>query len=308
MVDRNNKENEKRARTQSTTAEEAVDQLQASEKLIAGEKTFLIAFSLQKNYCYLFYLELNETWEEKLKKTEAIRIEREAVFAEMGVAVKDGNTVGIFSPKRTPHLVNLNEDPFMSECLIYYIKDGLTRIGSEEANCPQDVQLSGSHIKPEHCIFENKDRKITLIPLNGALIYVNGREVSFMYFFFIFKLTPILFQITEPIVLKTGSRVILGKNHVFRFTHPDEVREMREKNTPAETVDWNYAQTELLEKQGVDLKVEMQKKLVTLEEQYRKEKEAADQAFDEQRKVTILNILVSFLILFLIFLELRSEN
>lgn len=36
MVERNNKENEKRARTQSTTAEEAVDQLQASEKLIAG--------------------------------------------------------------------------------------------------------------------------------------------------------------------------------------------------------------------------------------------------------------------------------
>lgn len=68
-------------------------------------------------------LELNETWEEKLKRTEAIRVQREAVFAEMGVAVKeDGNTVGVFSPKRTPHLVNLNEDPFMSECLLYYIK------------------------------------------------------------------------------------------------------------------------------------------------------------------------------------------
>lgn len=52
-------------------------------------------------------------------------MQREAVFAEMGVAVKeDGNTVGVFSPKRTPHLVNLNEDPFMSECLIYYIKVG----------------------------------------------------------------------------------------------------------------------------------------------------------------------------------------
>lgn len=245
MVERNNKENEKRARTQSTTAEEAVDQLQASEKLIA---------------------ELNETWEEKLKKTEAIRIEREAVFAEMGVAVKDGNTVGIFSPKRTPHLVNLNEDPFMSECLIYYIKDGLTKLGSEEANSPQDIQLSGSHIKAEHCVFENKDKKITVVPLNGALIYVNGREI------------------VEPVVLKTGSRVILGKNHVFRFTHPDEVREMREKNTQPETVDWNFAQNELLEKQGVDLREEMKKKLVTLEEQYRKEKEAADQAFDEQRK------------------------
>lgn len=45
--------------------------------------------------------ELNETWEEKLKRTEEIRIQREAVFAEMGVAVKeDGNTVGVFSPQK----------------------------------------------------------------------------------------------------------------------------------------------------------------------------------------------------------------
>lgn len=95
-----------RTRTGSTT-DMAVDQLQASEKLIA---------------------ELNETWEEKLKRTELIRLQREAVFAEMGVAVKeDGITVGVFSPKRTPHLVNLNEDPNLSECLLYYIKDGASR-------------------------------------------------------------------------------------------------------------------------------------------------------------------------------------
>lgn len=215
------------------------------------------------------FIELNETWEEKLKRTEAIRIQREAVFAEMGVAVKeDGITVGVFSPKRTPHLVNLNEDPSMSECLIYYIKDGATRVGSAEANLPQDVQLSGSHIKPEHCTFENKDGVITLTPMNGALIYVNGREVI------------------EPIVLKTGSRVILGKNHVFRFNNPDAPREKRENSSPAEPVDWNYAQIELLEKQGVDLKAEMEKRLLNLEEQYRKEKETADQLFEEQRKVT----------------------
>ncbi len=38
---------------------------------------------------------------------------------------------------QTPHLVNLNEDPFMSECLLYYIKDGITRVGSTEANIAQ---------------------------------------------------------------------------------------------------------------------------------------------------------------------------
>lgn len=236
----------------STIAEEAVDQLQASEKLIA---------------------ELNETWEDKLKRTESIRLQREAVFAEMGVAVKeDGMTVGVFSPKKTPHLVNLNEDPFMSECLIYYIKDGFTRIGSAEANIPQDIQLCGPHILSEHCVFENHGGIITLMPKKGALIYVNGREI------------------TEPIILKTGSRVILGKNHVFRFNHPDQVRERREKSSPAETpgngetVDWNFAQIELLEKQGIDLKAEMEKRLLVLEEQFRKEKEEADQLFEEQRK------------------------
>ena len=107
---------------------------------------------------FLMIVELNETWEEKLKRTEAIRLQREAVFAEMGVAVKeDGVTVGVFSPKKTPHLVNLNEDPLMSECLIYYIKDGFTRIGSAEANIPQDIQLCGPYILSEHCVFENRE-------------------------------------------------------------------------------------------------------------------------------------------------------
>ncbi|XP_054265654.1 kinesin-like protein unc-104 [Macrosteles quadrilineatus] len=253
----------------SINAEDTVDRLQASEKLIA---------------------ELNETWEDKLKKTEIIRIQREAVFAEMGVAVKeDGMTVGVFSPKKTPHLVNLNEDPLMSECLLYYIKDGVTRVGSGSSNITQDIQLSGPHIQNEHCTFENKESVVTLQPLSGALIYVNGRQVS------------------EPVVLKHGSRVILGKNHVFRFNHPDQARERREnkinelnseeikedkikEKSPAETpnngetVDWNFAQIELLEKQGIDLREEMQKRLATLEEQFRKEKESADQAFEEQRK------------------------
>ncbi|XP_053965548.1 kinesin-like protein unc-104 isoform X5 [Anastrepha ludens] len=241
-----------------STTEMAVDQLQASEKLIA---------------------ELNETWEEKLKRTEEIRLQREAIFAEMGVAVKeDGDTVGVFSPKKTPHLVNLNEDPNLSECLLYYIKDGITRLGTHEANVPQDIQLSGSHILKEHCTFENRNSTVTLIPHKDALVYLNGRKL------------------VEPEVLKTGSRVILGKNHVFRFTNPEQARELREKITEnaenenetekcdTQQVDWNFAQCELLEKQGIDLKAEMQKRLDNLEEQYKREKMQADQQFEEQRK------------------------
>ena len=67
--------------------------------------------------------EFTETWETKLKRAENIRQQREAVFAEMGVAIKeDGETVGFFQPKKTPHLVNLNPDSSLSECLLYYLK------------------------------------------------------------------------------------------------------------------------------------------------------------------------------------------
>ena len=85
-------------------------------------------------------------------------------------------------------------------------------------------------------------------------------------------------------------RFILGKHHVFRFNHPGQPRERRESKSPAETpvslenVDWNFAQIELLEKQGIDLKAEMEKRLLALEELHRKEKEEADQIFAEQRK------------------------
>lgn len=57
---------------------------------------------------------------------------------------------------QTPHLVNLNEDPLMSECLVYYLKEGLTRVGQPiDSSITQDIQLSGSHILNEHSVFSN---------------------------------------------------------------------------------------------------------------------------------------------------------
>lgn len=128
---------------------------------------------------------------------------------------------------------------------------------------PQDIQLSGSYILKEHCTFENRFDIVTLIPHKDALVYLNGRKL------------------VEPETLSTGSRVILGKNHVFRFTHPEQAREFREKATNEkiecrnETVDWNFAQCELLEKQGIDLKAEMQKRLMALEEQFERERKVS---------------------------------
>ncbi|KAM6177685.1 kinesin-like protein KIF1A isoform 5-T5 [Rhynchocyon petersi] len=235
-------------------SEEAIERLKETEKIIA---------------------ELNETWEEKLRRTEAIRMEREALLAEMGVAMReDGGTLGVFSPKKTPHLVNLNEDPLMSECLLYYIKDGTTRVGREDAERRQDIVLSGHFIKEEHCIFRSDSRGgseavVTLEPCEGADTYVNGKKV------------------TEPSILRSGNRIIMGKSHVFRFNHPEQARQERERTpcaeTPAEPVDWAFAQRELLEKQGIDMKQEMEQRLQELEDQYRREREEATYLLEQQR-------------------------
>ncbi|KAH0626030.1 hypothetical protein JD844_000729, partial [Phrynosoma platyrhinos] len=90
------------------------------------------------------------------------------------------------------------------------------------------------------------DAVVTLEPCEGAETYVNGKQVM------------------EPLVLRSGNRIVMGKNHVFRFNHPEQARLERERNTPvesqAEPVDWNFAQRELLEKQGIDIKLEMEKR------------------------------------------------
>lgn len=52
-----------------------------------------------------------------------------------------------------------------------------------------------------------------------------------------------------------------------------------------ETVDWTYAICELLDKQGVDLRQEMNDRLLEMEDQYRREREEIDRQFNEQRKV-----------------------
>ncbi|XP_035389837.1 kinesin-like protein KIF1A isoform X3 [Electrophorus electricus] len=238
----------------SPGSEEAIERLKETEKIIA---------------------ELNETWEEKLRRTEAIRMEREALLAEMGVAIReDGGTVGVFSPKKTPHLVNLNEDPLMSECLLYYIKDGITKVGREDASCRQDIVLSGHFIKDEHCIFTSSTSSlgegvVVLEPCSDAETYVNGKKV------------------TEPTVLRSGNRIIMGKSHVFRFNDPEQARQERERTpcaeTPVEPVDWAFAQRELLEKQGIDMKQEMEKRLQELEDQYRREREEASNLLEQQR-------------------------
>ncbi|KAH9950145.1 hypothetical protein B0H21DRAFT_831130 [Amylocystis lapponica] len=175
----------------TVTKAELQEQLETSEKLMQG---------------------LNETWEDKMQRTQEVQKEREKALEELGITI-DKNNVGVHTPKRMPHLVNLNEDPLMSECLIYQLKSGRTMIGRLDSQKPAAIRLSGESIADEHCYFENNDGKVTLHAMPDAVTFLNGRQI-----------TP-----DQTYKLRSGFRIILGEHHVFRFNNPEEVRKQRDR-------------------------------------------------------------------------------
>ncbi|KAI1116371.1 kinesin heavy chain [Nemania sp. NC0429] len=158
--------------------------------------------------------DLNQTWEEKLQKTEEIHKERESALEELGISIEKG-FVGLHTPKKMPHLVNLSDDPLLAECLVYNLKPGKTTVGNVDSNAEHqaNIRLNGTRILHNHCTFDNAaDGIVTITPSEGASIMVNGR------------------RITEPTRLHSGFRVILGDFHIFRFNHPMEAKAERDEN------------------------------------------------------------------------------
>jgi kinesin family protein 1 len=131
----------------TVTKAELQDQMETSEKLMES---------------------ITQTFEEKMRKTQEVHVEREKALEELGITVEKNN-VGVFTPKKMPHLVNLNEDPLMSECLIYQLKDGQTMVGRMDNDKSAAIRLSGESILEEHCWFDNQDGKVTLNALPNAV-------------------------------------------------------------------------------------------------------------------------------------------
>lgn len=162
----------------------------------------------QLNQSEKLYKDLNQTWEEKLVKTEEIHKEREAALEELGISIEKG-FIGLSTPKKMPHLVNLSDDPLLAECLVYNIKPGVTQVGNMDQGNHVEIRLNGSKVQADHCKFENVDNVVTILPSEGAAVMVNGLRVD------------------KPKRLKSGFRIIIGDFHIFRFNHPQEARAER---------------------------------------------------------------------------------
>eukprot|EP01102_Stenamoeba_stenopodia_P004878 TRINITY_DN1532_c0_g2_i1.p1 TRINITY_DN1532_c0_g2~~TRINITY_DN1532_c0_g2_i1.p1 ORF type:complete len:1861 (+),score=489.46 TRINITY_DN1532_c0_g2_i1:320-5902(+) len=212
--------------------------------------------------------ELNKSWEERLAETQRLQQERETALQNMGVAVKI--TTGM------PHLVNLNEDPILSDCLVYYLQPGETKIGRPDAEVPQNIQLSGLSINKEHAIAENKgDGVVTICPVGNSPVFVNGQ------------------LITAETQLPHSARVILGTNHIFRF-HSGVSKQETKKNEQGEIIDWNFALKELFsaqnkvvfkddEEQDKEREKELAQKLAKLNEEIESQKKESLRVMEQQR-------------------------
>jgi kinesin family protein 13 len=117
----------------------------------------------------------------------------------MGISVQAS---GIKVEKNKFYLVNLNADPSLNELLVYYLKDE-TFVGASGAANPQDIQLSGLGIQPEHCIITIEDgQRLYMTPVPNARCFVNG--------------APVL----EKTLLNNGDRILWGHHHFFRVNCP----------------------------------------------------------------------------------------
>ncbi|XP_009701107.1 PREDICTED: kinesin-like protein KIF14 [Cariama cristata] len=181
--------------------------------------------------------EMQRAWKEKFEQAEKRKLEDIKELQKAGIAFKMDNHL--------PNLVNLNEDPQLSEVLLYMIKEGETTVGRYMPNSKHDIQLSGVLIADDHCVIKNTIGKVSIIPLREAKTYVNGK------------------CILDPTVLHHGDRVILGGDHYFRFNHPAEVQKVKRPSCGTMFLhdgpkDFEFAKNELLIAQRTQLESEIE--------------------------------------------------
>eukprot|EP00062_Callorhinchus_milii_P003480 gi/632940791/ref/XP_007885506.1/ PREDICTED: kinesin-like protein KIF14 isoform X2 [Callorhinchus milii] len=181
--------------------------------------------------------EVQRRWREKLDQAEKRKLEEARELQKAGITFKVDNSL--------PNLVNLNEDPQISEMLLYMIKEGRTRVGKHKPNSTHDIQLSGALIADDHCIIQNLNSTVMIAPIGDAKTYVNGN------------------LITDSTVLHHGDRVILGGDHYFKFNHPVEVQSGRRASCANALLrdgpkDFEFAKNELLQAQQARLEAEIE--------------------------------------------------
>ncbi|XP_030587648.1 kinesin-like protein KIF16B isoform X6 [Archocentrus centrarchus] len=164
-------------------------------------------------------LELTKEWTNKWNETQNILKEETLALRKEGI--------GVVLDSELPHLIGIDDDLLSTGIILYHLKEGRTYVGREDASTEQDIILHGLDLESEHCMFENRNGTVTLVPLGGAQCSVNG------------------VQVTEPSQLNQGAVILLGRTNMFRFNHPKEAAKLREKRKSGLLTTFSLSMTDL---------------------------------------------------------------
>ena len=96
--------------------------------------------------------------------------------------------------------MNMNDDPSLSGCLIYYLKKGTNKFGCQKES---DVSLNSLgirkylHYKRQHCVIKNENnQKVSIQVFTDARVILNG--------------VPLEPNMNKPVTLSHLDRLILG--------------------------------------------------------------------------------------------------
>eukprot|EP00055_Hartaetosiga_balthica_P000719 m.137305 g.137305 ORF g.137305 m.137305 type:complete len:909 (+) comp11535_c0_seq1:75-2801(+) len=152
---------------------------------------------------------LTSQWKGKFDSMHQMLEDRRLAFKEEGRAL----TV----ETELPHFVSLNlDDRLETGIVLYYIHEGSTVIGRQDASLPEDEQpdiaLSHPDVLPKHCIVEfggEESTEVTISPCEGAEVWLDGDLLS------------------EPTPLEQGGTIQIG-HIMLRFNHPAQAAKLRE--------------------------------------------------------------------------------
>jgi len=170
------------------------------------------------------------------------------------------------------HLMNINEDPFLTGQIKHPIKNGDNLIGKPGKIPPPDIPISGIGIVPEHSQMKfDEENQVLMLHPNPKdpaknKTYLNGSLVS------------------GPLELAHGDRILFGNNNLYIVIFPGQ--EIDESLLDYEESMKEILQDQLAQYKDEKYQKEMEEKLKRLKEEMDKEKSDLEGKFkDEQDKI-----------------------
>ncbi|XDV42884.1 hypothetical protein PO909_011472 [Leuciscus waleckii] len=127
-----------------------------------------------------------------------------------------------------PYIMNINEDAQLSGVVKLFIQEeGEWDIGLAD-NSPRVISIRGLGIQEKHAVFSNQQRRVSITPVSGSKVIVNGVPVS------------------KRIELQHLDRLVLGSNSTYLFIGFPTERSGEDWSR----YDYDYFQSELAEAEG----------------------------------------------------------